>query len=142
MEVEKKLSHSLSNGRIADGPTSTDCTSAIKGSPAPRKRQPTIIVKQPTMESFEELKQHPVLRDEAADHQALKSYHTQGSVDDLQQQKKQQRRKTLFDMPVQNDVQFECLTGSALNQGKQKTKNMKQSVLVQGLADFNFNKYV
>ena len=54
----------------------------------------------------------------------------------------QQRRKTLFDMPVADHVQFECLTGSALNQDKQKAKNKRQSVLVQGLADFNFNKYV
>lgn len=38
--VEKKFSHS-SNGRMADGPASSmSCTSAMKASPAPRKKAP------------------------------------------------------------------------------------------------------
>ena len=48
--TEKKFSHST-NGRMADGPESSmGCTSAMKASPAPRKKEPTIIVRQPTME--------------------------------------------------------------------------------------------
>ena len=66
---------------------------------------------------------------------AAKSQHSQ-------QSEQVHRRKTLFDMPVQDNGQFEALTTSALNQAKQNGKKVRQSVLVEGLADFNFDKYV
>ena len=52
------------------------------------------------------------------------------------------RRKTLFDMPVEDMGRFECLTGNKVDKMDSSGKKARSAAYINGLPDFNFNKFV